>query len=313
MSKVETYTSTGSKLIHHYGAVQKLQTIKKGTPISLQVAPTSRCNLKCVFCSNTNRDKHEDLGVEVILELLATMRVRGLKTVEWTGGGDPTQYAHINECIEYAHSLGLQQGLISNGVAVKDKISQNSLDKLRWLRISMNCLDYVEDIELPDFGGTLGFSYVMNDLTNNDTIPRIKNYVEKYTPEYVRIVPNCQATHLEQEENNAKYSEFVKTLGEPFFYQTKAFEKPDNCWWGYFKPFLLHDGWVYPCSSVVLNEDAERQFHNKYRWVRAEQLPFIYDHIMLPFDPKNCSHCVFTAQNRQVEGIMKPNGMENFV
>jgi len=311
--KVQTYTSTGSKLIHHPIAVGKIIDYHMGMPISLQVAPTSRCNLKCVFCSNVNRSVHEDLSIGLIYTVLNSLRLIGLKTVEWTGGGDPTQYKHINECISEAAELGLQQGLITNGVAVKKKITRESLDNLTWMRVSMNCLDYVEDIELPEFNGTLGFSYVMNENSDRDIFNRINEYVRRYNPKYVRVVPNCQATHEEQEKNNKIYSEFVKTLGEPYFYQVKAFEKPDNCYWGYFKPFLLHDGWVYPCSSVVLNEDALRQFHSKYRWVKAEHLYEKYLSKMESFDPVNCSHCVFTAQNKQVETLLTPSGMERFV
>ena len=57
---IRTFTSTGTKLIHHPDVVKKLQVDRIASPISLQVAPTSRCNLKCVFCSNANRSKHED-------------------------------------------------------------------------------------------------------------------------------------------------------------------------------------------------------------------------------------------------------------
>ena len=50
--KVNTYTSTGSKLVYHGNAIKRIVDHRLGTPISLQIAPTSRCNLNCIFCSN---------------------------------------------------------------------------------------------------------------------------------------------------------------------------------------------------------------------------------------------------------------------
>ena len=313
MNKVETFTSTGSKLINHPIAVNRIIRTNRGTPISIQIAPTSRCNLNCVFCSNAKRDKHEDLDLSVIKNILSILRYDGLKTVEWTGGGDPTQYKHINEAIKVAASLGLQQGFISNGVQVISKLFPDSLAHLHWMRISMNCLDYVDDIVLPNFNGTLGFSYVMNEKSDLAIFKRLDFYIKKYKPAYVRVVPNCQATYEEQERNNERYASFVEKLGEPYFYQVKSFEKPDNCWWGHFKPFLLHNGWIYPCSSVVLNDSAEKQFHDKFKWVHVDDLPKIYEKSMQSFDTRNCTHCVFTNQNNEVENLINPSGMENFI
>jgi len=314
INPVEVYTSTGGKFLHHPEALQRIQSRGKGSPISLQVAPTSVCNLRCVFCSNTNRDKHEALNPNALLEVVRDLVDRGLKTVEWTGGGDPTQYHYINEAIELVAEMGLQQGFITNGIELRDKVSQKSLDKLDWVRVSMNCLDYVEVIELPKHIKTLGFSYVMNDKTTLKTFERMGVFIEKYNPSYIRIVPNCQVSHEDQVKNNASYSVFVKEqLGPPYFYQTKSFKKPDDCWWCYFKPFILHDGFVYPCSSVVLNDNAERSFHEKYRWCSMDELGDKYNMPMKPFSPKGCTHCVFTDQNKMVEDIMKPNPMTNFI
>ena len=64
---------------------------------------------------------------------------------------------------------------------------------------------------------------------------------------------------------------------------------------------------------MVLNDDAERSFHDKYRWIEAAKLDTVYSREMLPFDPVNCDHCVFTAQNEMVDSLISPNGMENFI
>lgn len=311
--KLETYTSTGSKLIHHTTAVSRLKFGWRGTPVSVQIAPTSKCNLQCSFCSNVNRENHESLDPAKLKDLISELQTLGAKTVEWTGGGDPTMYEHINDLMTFCESLNLKQGFITNGVALKKNILPENLNRLKWVRISMNCLDYVDDIEIPDIPGTLGFSYVMNEKTSLSILARLQVYVEKVNPAYVRIVPNCQASDEEQDENNRKLGEEVLKWSAPYFYQPKTFHKPDKCYWGYFKPFILHDGWVYPCSSVVLNADAERSFHDKYRWVKMAELPSVYRRNIRPNPTENCNHCVFSEQNAMVDNLLDPSGMEDFI
>jgi MoaA/NifB/PqqE/SkfB family radical SAM enzyme len=300
--------------LYHGQALDLFRVLGMPTPLSLQVALTSRCNLKCVFCSNPRRATHEDIEYDVLTWALETMRELGMKTVEWTGGGDPTLYDGINKLIEYAASIGLEQGLITNGVQLVEKVSQESLDILKWLRISMNCLDYVDRIDVPKIQGTLGFSYVINDKTTIDIYERLRAYADKYAAKYIRIVPNCVATDAEQELHNQVYARKIAELGPPFFYQAKTFQQPKECYWCYFKPFFGHDGYVYPCSSVVLNADAEGKFNTQYRMGTIEQF---LEHYALeeakPFPAFNCNHCVFMAQNELLLRLRNPDPMMNFV
>ena len=309
----KVYTSTGNKLIFHPEAVMRFKDFHKATPISLQVALTSRCNLKCSFCSNVNRKTHESIDADLLQDTIIELLGVGLKTVEWTGGGDPTLYPKINEMISFCHKLGLEQGLITNGVQLAEKVSRESLNVLKWVRISMNCLEYVGDIAIPEIPGTLGFSYVYNEKTTSETIEKIRQYAAIHRAEYVRVVPNCLATDEQQERNNVELAEFVKTVGYPFFYQAKHFRRPASCYWGLFKPFVLHDGWVYPCSSVVLNESADRQFHERFRMCRLEKLPQLYLDEAEPVPTTYCNHCVFYPQNAILGEMLNRHGMENFI
>jgi len=315
MNKLNKYTSTGVKFMRHKEAIELCRESGMATPISLQVAPTSKCNLKCSFCSNVNRTTHESLDPEKLCGFIRELSYRGLKTVEWTGGGDPTMYEHIRDLILFTKGLGLEQGLITNGILLGKVLSQNALDSLSWVRISMNCLDYIPTgFKIPKIKGTLGFSVVIHKSLKSTFWHDLDEYVKEYKPAYVRVVPNCQTTKEQQEVNNKEFPKYVETLGKPYFYQPKVFEKPERCWWGYFKPFLLHDGYVYPCSSVVLNEDSERSFHSKYRWYHMDEaVEQMYGTEMKHFPTESCTHCVFTDQNNMVDPLIHPCEMENFI
>jgi MoaA/NifB/PqqE/SkfB family radical SAM enzyme len=216
----------------------------------------------------------------------------------------------IYRCAE----LGLEQGLITNGIQLREKIDHNALMKLKWVRISMNSLDYVDHIDIPRMESVLGFSYVINDKTTPDIYDKLREYVDRHDAQYVRVVPNCLATDAEQELNNQVLGRKIAELGPPFFYQTKSFKRPDECYWCYFKPFFCHDGYVYPCSSVVLNADAEGKFNTQYRMgTFVEFLENYVDSPVVPFPTNNCNHCVFASQNEILISLRKPNPMRNFV
>lgn len=309
------FTSTGIKLLHHPEVITRM---KMGlmTPISLQMAPTSECNLKCAFCSNSKRNKHESLKETDVLIGLSVMRTLGLKTVEWTGGGDPTMWEPLSRSIRFSSMLGLQQGLITNGVRLKDTLSYSELALLTWIRVSLNCINYVSDLQLPEIPGnvTVGFSYCIEE---DDILDELKDklmpYVEKYNPRYVRLVPNCLVSLTDQIYHNQFYSEHIDDWGKPFFYQKKVFNQTERCWWCYIKPFVLHDGWVYPCSSVVLNSGAEGRFHDRYRWCEFSHLPERYTNIAFAYNGNGCDHCVFSGNNELVDYVVNYKGMENFV
>jgi MoaA/NifB/PqqE/SkfB family radical SAM enzyme len=317
MNDMETkYTSTGQKLFYHPDVVKKVKDTHRAEVVSISVAPTSRCNLRCSFCSNVNRKSHEDLDFDKLCILLCKLKACGLKTVEFSGGGEPSLYKYINELIRYAAELELEIGYITNGILLQDKVVQENLDALKWVRVSMNALDYITpgSLILPKIKGTLGFSYVINEDTKTESIALLNEYVKEYNPSYVRIVPNCLATNEEQIRNNRKYSEIVREWGYPFFYQAKVFETPKRCWWGYFKPFLLHDGYIYRCSSVVLNDNAGRGFHPDYRWVYMDEAPeLLCNSDMIPFNTERCDSCVFCRQNDMIDGLFYPSEMENFI
>lgn len=313
MPDLNVYTSTGSKLIHHPDVVKKWQ---RGfpTPVSLQLGPTSRCNLNCSFCSNAHREVHEDLDFDDLVDFMFGLKYfLGTKTVEITGGGDPTLYPQINELIDFLYGLGLEVGMITNGTLLKTKIEQECLDMLKWVRISMNSLKYVDHIDIPEIKGTLGFSFVWNNETELSKFEKVRDYVREYNPKYVRLVTDCLASDKDQKRISLHLSQIASELGSPYMFQPKTYQTPKECWWGYFKPFLLHNGWVYPCSSVVLNNTADRSFHKKFRMVHMDKFKELYEKEVIPFDNQHCDRCVFFKQNDICSEIRNPNEMVNFI
>lgn len=220
-------------------------------------------------------------------------------------------------------------------------VPPRTLDKLTWVRISMSGLDHPErDVYVPDIDPehtALGFSYVAHDVYNEPADPHhgrvsrpadllsgnkerapdvcfeeriveltgwIARYVEKHSPRYVRLLPNC----LEPPLIRARCAE-LKVMAEEInqwtgrdvaFVQYKPPAAPKACYLGYVHPVLNCDGYVYPCDSCVLNEAAGHQFANPWRVCRWDEVAQLYErpvHSLIADPAETCPGCVFTKSN----------------
>jgi organic radical activating enzyme len=309
---IQTFTSTGRKLLHEWRFIKAAVEHKQIYPLSIECAPEARCNLNCSYCSNANRTIAESLDPYLLLDVFAAMKRLGAKSIQWTGGGEVLLYPDINMMIKECAKMGYQQGMITNGTMFH-KLAKHNLKYLKWIRVSLNeeAFDKIKIPDLPD-NVTLGLSHVYTDDTTPEVIHRINEFIKRCDPKYVRIVSNCLTTPENQERNNRIIASIVKSWGPPYFYQPKEFKQPERCWWFMVKPFILHDGFVYRCSSVVLNPNSEGRFHERYRFCRLEELVDFYQKKSEPYIPDSCSNCVFYPNNMEVDSLMNPTGMEAF-
>ena len=375
----DTYTSTGAKFFAHQEAMANLRN-GKGQPIVTHVMLTDVCNHRCAFCSVQAR-AGDSLPLSVIVEYLQTLKTFGLKAVILSGGGNPILYrnagADFNDVVNCCKYLGLEVGLITNGMPMKgytdyrDKTNQfrpgysgvrtswktvrpETLDSLTWIRISMSGLDHEErEVFVPDIDPsktTLGFSYVAHDVyhepddphhgqvsTRHDLLSGNKErapdvpfksritelidyvayYVNRFHPQYVRLLPNClepelisgRVTQLEHMANviNLRSENDARPDYHPAFVQHKPPQAPHACYLGYIHPVLNCDGWVYPCDSCVLNETAGHQFANPWRICRWDEVEKMYTRPVrsLITDPaKTCPGCVFTKSNEILKSVV---------
>ena len=295
------------KLLNHLDRLLLIQKEGIFKPITVEIAPTNKCNLNCVMCSVKNRDQSQFVPLEDLKIAIDDLSRLGLKSVELTGGGDATLYPYVNELIQYIYDKGIAIGMITNGILLKDKIAEENLDKLNWLRISMNCLDYVDDIDIPQIKGTLGASYIWNDLSTKKQLERIAKYVKRYNFSYCRIAPDCLSAEKIEEAN--KYVPKLVSDYDSFFYHAKTYKKPMMCWWGYLKPFLNADGYIYRCSANPL---IERKFHSDFRMGHISKISEIWESPKTFYTDK-CGLCLFGSQNELIQQILTKVPHEDFI
>lgn len=321
MNNLDKVTSTGAKYSRHPDMINALRN-GIGRPQSLQVALTNRCNLACIFCSVAERELKQEWDYEELMQAIDFFIAVGIKTIEFSGGGEPTLHSDFWGFVFYARHKGLKIGLITNGLRLKN-FSYDDLVLFDWIRISMVALDYQETIELPDKfpdNVTIGMSYVVGQKeyhgkrthwqSDYGQLMKIREYALKHNAKFVRIVPECFSNENEMNELHETYQNVMP----PFMFQPKRQKQAIQCWMDSVKPWLHVDGYVYPCNSISLNTDANRDFAPQYRlchWTEIEK--YYQTRGNQSLDISRCDRCTFTENNKIIKELLEPMEMEEFV
>ncbi|HHT9120107.1 MAG TPA: radical SAM protein [Candidatus Hypogeohydataceae bacterium YC41] len=108
----------------------------RNRPLHLQVEPTNRCNLQCIFCS---REKYlgalEDLSLEHYEELLSEVRP---KRVTYAGAGEPLLNPHLPEMIALASKMGCHTVVTTNFIKGEKLAEELVRSGLTGLRVSLD-------------------------------------------------------------------------------------------------------------------------------------------------------------------------------
>ncbi len=197
----DSFTSTGEKFFHQQEAMAGLRSGKARCVVT-HLMPTDTCQHTCAFCSVQTR-VGASLPIADMIAYLVILKRFGLKAVILSGGGNPILYrcpktkVGFNELVERISELGLEMGLITNGMPMRQyerdghrgrtswrSVAPETLDKLKWIRISMSGLDHQEGrVYVPEVDPektTLGFSYVLHDIYSAPDEP---NHGKVSTPE----------------------------------------------------------------------------------------------------------------------------------
>ncbi len=307
-------TSNESKLLKHLDSLAKIQQ-KKPSPILLHLSTTNKCDRNCIHCCFSERDKSLELPFSKLKKSIDQFVDLGIKSIELTGGGEPTQYSNINALIEYiVDEKKLPLGMNTNAMSV-DRITINNWKKFDWVRVAMNIFDdkknYVEN--MIEFEGGVDFIKKYTNITACYIVPKeigTKNLfnmfcfaIDKEIP--TRIAPDCIQKKPQIKKMIDRINKFIDTrpnLKNSQYLFVSDFNvflgKRENnvCLTHMIKPFLYTDGWVYCCPSSELAIENGRTMQRKFRVCRMEDVKYYYTHKFEAFH-HTCSYCKYTAQN----------------
>lgn len=146
------------KLFAH---IDRLADLKAGftpPPVNVEVDLANRCNLGCDFChfafTHTRgplagkRAKPDGaipggdrMAAELAFKIIDEFVEYGVRSVTWTGGGEPTIHPDFDQIISYAYAAGLKQGIYTNGTLIPEDRAKLMKRALDWVYVSLDAAD----------------------------------------------------------------------------------------------------------------------------------------------------------------------------
>lgn len=127
------------KILTYPDILDKMVKDKFVNPINLEINLTNICNHKCIWCTygylHSNTDTLDKVDVKKVLDDAYKM---GVKSITWTGGGEPLVHKDFYELIKYAAKCKFKQGLNTNGVLLDDKIIECLAKNFSYVRFSVD-------------------------------------------------------------------------------------------------------------------------------------------------------------------------------
>lgn len=316
------------KFIHH---MDKIEDIKKGntiSPVRMIIVLTNKCKCKCHFCFDMEKNKfyNETLDKEVVFKVLEDAKSLGVKSIEFTGGGEPTDHPFFSEIFGRAKELGFELGLITNGTNLNN-IDLSLLDNISWLRISMNALSdkvYKETCgvemnyrhllgQIAKLNTTTGLSFIITPRNYHEAIDFVK-FAKETGFDNVHLAPARSdfqiAPYMTDFINNS--IEIVSKVKEFEDESFKVFAKDERykvidsieknfsqCHYQQFVATIWSNGDIIPCwqsrgrNDFVFGNIYEKTF--KQIWAEKQLMPI----------EKCSSACIFEEKNKFLEYLVE--------
>lgn len=283
------------KLIFHPKEVANWLNGKNIYPIELEVGLSGACNHRCIFCAV---DYIEYTSVmmdkDVLLANLSELANKGLKSVIYSGEGEPLTNKYAPEIINKTKKYGIDIAMSTNGVLLTKEVSRECLKSLSWIRFSVagikdetyekihrskkgdlqivlnNIQDVVKVKEQQNLKTTLGVQLLLIP-DNIDEIIDMAKELKTIGVDYFTIKPFSQHP---QSKNKIKvdYSnlldlekelDILQTDNYKIYFRANAMRKLE-CKREYNKcralPFMVHidaKGDVWPCIAFVGKENLK--------------------------------------------------------
>ncbi|MBF0456544.1 MAG: radical SAM protein [Nitrospirae bacterium] len=118
-------------------------------PVQIRIKPTNRCGHNCRYCAY--RAKNLQIGKDMnladsipkdkMLELIDDIIDMGVRSVTFSGGGDPFCYPFLIDTVTKLSNSPVKFASLTNGANLNGEIAEIFAAKATWLRISIDGWD----------------------------------------------------------------------------------------------------------------------------------------------------------------------------
>jgi len=151
-----SFINPRSKVLYHSDRIAQLRaTGNTNAPVNVEIDLSNRCSHGCQWCHfaythtrgplTGKRAKPDGavlggdlMSVELAYSILRQLSQAGVKSVTWTGGGEPTLHPHFADIVRYAADLGLDQGLYTHGGHITPVLAETLKHNLTFVYVSLD-------------------------------------------------------------------------------------------------------------------------------------------------------------------------------
>lgn len=197
-----------NKIIYYTELVDKLINGEYVPPITFEIDPSDNCPLSCDFClykrGREDGSQTNNLSWEVYQKAVVEIKNMGVKSITFTGGGEPLMNPRFNNMARLANLLGFKTGLITNGVRLRS-LPHDILRQFTFIRISLNAGSketykaitgknkFDEVVKNSRFaiaaGASVGWSYVVDENNKHD-IEKAVELSKEVNVKYIQFKPS---------------------------------------------------------------------------------------------------------------------------
>jgi MoaA/NifB/PqqE/SkfB family radical SAM enzyme len=112
------------------------------SPVEVSLDPIHACNLKCSWC-NASRYLKEGLenrrmSDEHLMKLITFLAKWGVRGTCWGGGGESLLHSKMQDGLELAYSLGLENSIATNGTLFNSNLINTAIKTCKWIGMSID-------------------------------------------------------------------------------------------------------------------------------------------------------------------------------
>lgn len=153
-----TFIDPTGKLLQHIDRVAELKAGFRPAPVNVEIDLSNRCSLGCEWCHFAYTHTRGPLtgkrlkpigavgGGDLMDSVLALKIVdqlseAGVRSLTWTGGGEPTLHPDFDTIIGYTAAAGLEQGLYTHGGHIGEQRADTLKQHLTFVYVSLDAAD----------------------------------------------------------------------------------------------------------------------------------------------------------------------------
>lgn len=217
----------GHKILFFLREVDNLVENRHQMPVSFEIDASNACQNDCDFCMFAfHIKKHRvHLPFELYTKVVWDFYRHSIKSITFTGGGEPLMNPKIVDMIKMANHLNIKVGLVTNGIGLK-RIEEVA-DKLEFVRISLDaaCSEtYYETKHTKHFNlivenakrlvdkhvTDVGLAFVITDH-NRDEVEAFYELSKSIGAHYAQVKPEIRDCDIEAEMKDLDRNKFFVT------------------------------------------------------------------------------------------------------